>query len=195
METLISDIGHGFRRWAKNPGFAFAVIATMALSIGASTAIFSIVESVLLRPLPFVDPGRLVWVAEVVRGIGSEWSFSYPEYLDCRRYIRSFNGLAAWRNDNVNLVTPSGVEYVRSKQISANFAQVLGLELRLGRSFTAEEDLRTGPPVAIISYKVWQNKFGGRDSILGTSITLDSKSYVVIGVMPVDFVLFGEAEV
>ena len=166
-------------------------ILTLALGIGANTAIFSVVESVVLAPLPFPDPDRLVTVRENSAALKREMSVSYPDFDDWRRRARSFDNLAAMREHSVDLTSPGTPVHVTRNQISAGFFRTLDVKLFAGREFTPEEDRHNGAPVAIVSNSLWKSRSPKR-------VTLDGIGYTVVGVLPPDFHLglsSGDAEV
>jgi predicted permease len=186
IENTIQDIAYACRTLRKNWGFALAAVSTMALGIGANTAIFDIINGVILRPLPYPDPGRLVEVEQVVR-TGGGISFSYPDFLDCARDSRSFQSIAAWRNRGGNLTSPGEPEFVPTRQVSASFLTVLGIQPVLGRNFTEEDAYRSQSRVAIIDYSLWKQRFGFRPGAIGGSLVLNGEAYTVIGVLPAAF--------
>ncbi len=194
IEHTLQDIRYAWRTLGKNRGFVLAAICTLALGIGANTAIFDVINGVILRPLPYRDPSRLVDV-ESRRVQGGLWSFSYPEYLDCARQSRGFQSIAAWRNRGANLSAPGEPEFLTIRQVSASFLQVLGVQPILGRSFTAEEDQRGAAPVAIIDYSLWQQRFGGRREAIGSRLVLNGNGYTVVGVLPAGFRFFGDRHI
>src|SRR5450432_1488029 len=181
----MNDLKFGFRQLAKNPGFAAIAIITLALGIGANTAIFSVINAVLLRPLPYPNPERLMILNESDANQPSI-SVSFPNYEDWKKENAGFAQLAISRRDSFNL---SGLEGRDPEQISgalvtANFFDVIGLTPQLGRVFTAEEDRVGGPLVAVISDKLWQRVFQRDPNILGRSVNLGNQPYTVVGVMP-----------
>ncbi|MGH9771809.1 MAG: ADOP family duplicated permease [Candidatus Acidiferrales bacterium] len=186
LENILQDIRYAFRTLRKNRGFAAAAICTLALGIGANTAMFDVINGVLLRPLPYKDPGRLVEVSPAVR-TGQLWSFAYPEYRDVALQSRSFQSIAAWRDRGANLSAPGNPAFLPVLQVSASFLDVLGIRPILGRSFDSEEDRRGASPVAILSYSFWRERFGGQRNAIGSRIVLDGKGYTVIGILPAGF--------
>ena len=154
---MINDFRFAFRQLRKSPGFTFVAILTLALCIGANSAIFSVINAVLLRPLPYPEPDRLVIVTEVGGGT-TEISVSYPDYLDWKKDNRAFAELAVTRRESYNLSGLPGraPEQVSGAIVTANFFKVIGLKPQLGRVFTEEEDRPDGPLVAVISDQLWQ---------------------------------------
>ncbi len=195
LETLAQDLRYGLRQLRRSPGFAAVVVATLALGIGANTAIFSVINGVILRPLAFPDPERLVALDERAQTSGGWRTFSYLNFLDCERDSRSFENMAAWRNEGVNLTAPGEPEYVRARQISASFFSVLRVRPALGRIFLAQEDKFGAPPVAIISHALWQKRFGGDPQAIGSGLILNGKAHTIVGVLPPGFRFHGERHV
>ena len=180
------------RQFRKTPGFAITTIATLALGIGASTAIFSLVYGVMLRPLPFPRPDRLLWLQQVdtsagftARGEPIAETLSYPDYFDWRAETRSYSGLASYHHAGMILTGAGDAQQLSGAVVSSNFFRVLGLHPALGRDFLPNEE-KPGTRAAILSYGLWQSTFGGSRDIAGKPITLDGNSYVVDGVMPRD---------
>jgi predicted permease len=184
----MGDIRYGLRLLRKSPGFAAVAIATLALGIGANTAIFSTVDAILIRALPFADPDRVVTVWEDATAAGFPRNTPSPGiYNDWAHLNRSFSGMAATRGASANL-TGSGVpEQVVGRAVTANFFSVLGVNPIAGRAFTADED-RSGAQVVVIGYGLWQRRFGGNRSVLGQTLLMNGARYEVIGVMPRGFV-------
>ena len=179
----MNDLKFGLRQLAKNPGFAAIAIVTLALGIGANTAIFSVINAVLLRPLPYPNPERLMILSESDANQPSI-SVSFPDFVDWRKENSSFANLAISRRESFNL---SGLEGREPEQISgalvtANFFDVIGLAPQLGRAFTADEDRVGGPLVALISDKLWQRVFQRDPNILGRSVNFGNQPYTVVGV-------------
>lgn len=189
VESVVQDVRYTLRTLGKSPGFTITAVCTLALGIGANTAIFSVINGVILRPLPYKDPNRLLAVDE--RPV----AFSYPDFLDCTSQSRSFEKIAAWRNVGMNLTSPGEPEYIRTRAVSAAFFPVLGIEPILGRGFLPEEDRLGRAPVAIISYSFWQRRFSGHTDAIGKSVVLYGKSFTVIGVLPANFQFRGEPPV
>ncbi|MDE3137512.1 MAG: ABC transporter permease, partial [Acidobacteriota bacterium] len=184
METLWQDIRYGLRVLAKAPGFTVLAIVTLALGIGANTAIFSIVNAVLLEPLPFHNPGRLVRLFETESAPG-HYPFAGPDYLDWQRDSRTLEGtsLFTWGN-NVSVSGAGQPQQATLVKTEANFFSLLGVQPLLGRTFAKGEDAAGHDQVTVLSYGFWQRQFGGRRDAVGKGIELDGQSYTVIGVMP-----------
>ena len=169
----------------KSPAFAAVAILTLALGIGANTAIFTVANTLLLRPLPYADPGRLVLLFADRRG--QMQGFSYLRYTLLREQSRSFAGLAAYASDSFNLTGRGDPEQLSSARISADFFDVLGVRPEIGRVFAASGDQPEAKPEVMISHSLWSRHFGAAKDIVGESITLDSRDYTVIGVLPSNF--------
>ncbi len=195
VESILQDIQFAVRTLRKSPGFALAAILTLALGIGANSAVFSVVNGVILRALPYKDPGRLAAVDETLRRTGESLAFSYLDFLDFQRQNRSFEAIAAIRHQGANLTGPGEPEYVHTAQISHGFFSVLGVNPVRGRTFRADDDRLGAAPVAIIGYSLWQQRFGGRENALGQSLVLNGKAYAVIGVIPAGFRYDGERQI
>ncbi|HVB07762.1 MAG TPA: ABC transporter permease, partial [Candidatus Acidoferrales bacterium] len=190
MGTLLQDLRYGVRMLAKSPGFTAIAVLTLALGIGANTALFSVVNGVLLNPLPYPQPNRLVALYSRVANF-QESSISYPNFLDWQRDNRSFASLAAYRSDNFNLTGAGVPERVRAEMVSANFFDTLGVKPVLGRDFTAQDDHGGAAPVALLSEGFWKRKFGAARKIVGQAIDLNGTSYTVLGIIPANFYFSG----
>ena len=186
MDTLLQDMRYGIRMVAKSPGFAAIAIVTLALGIGANTALFSVVNGVLLNPLPYRQPDRLVAVYAKSKEF-SHYSISYPNFLDWVRNQRSFSSMAAFREENYNLTGMGEPERVKAEMVSADFFSVLGVNPVSGRLFRPEEDRVGAQPVALISGGFWKRKFGSSPDMVGKTLRLDGVGYTVVGVIPADF--------
>lgn len=189
IESLVRDLRYGIRMLVKTPGFTAVAVLTLALGIGANTAIFSLVDTILLRPLPYEDPGRLVVVSESVPLMGgdSEMGMAAGEYIDYRDRNRTFAGIAAYQSVGFNLTGVDTPMRVNAAAVSASAFPLLGVSPRLGRTFAAGEDRQGATPVTVLSYSFWQKNFGGDAHILGKTLKLDEKPYIVVGVMPPSF--------
>ena len=181
MMSFWQDVRYGLRVLGKNPGFTAIAILTLALGIGANTALFSVVNGVLLNPLPFPSPDQLLAVYSKT-GTFQESSISYPNFLDWQKDNHSFAALSAFRSDDYNMVGAGEPERVHIHMISAEFFPALGLPPLLGRTFRSEEDQAGAGPVTILGDGLWKRKFGLSLDVLGKSITLNGKSYTIIGV-------------
>lgn len=186
LESFLQDIRYGFRTLIKTPGFAAVAILTLALGIGANTAIFSVVNAVVLNPLPYPQPDRLVVLfqkySEFPKG-----SISYPNFLDWQGMNKSFVDIAAYRNSGYSLYGRGEPERLHGEMISANFFDVLGVKPLVGRTFSAEEDRLGGDPAVMISERLWRRKFGADPSIVGQRAILDDVGRTIVGVVPDNF--------
>ena len=195
LETFLQDVRYGLRQLRRNPGFTAVAVITLALGIGANTAIFSVVDGVLLAPLPYSQSGRLVMMLESNPFTESLWSLSYPDFRDWQRTTRSFQQVAGFRWHGYDLSSPGVPAHVDGKEISAGFLTTLGIKPTLGRDFTQQEDRRGGAPVVIISNRLFRSRFGGSREALDTLVTLDGVDYTLIGVLPAEFHFEGHADV
>ena len=186
MNTLLQDIRYAARMLLKNPGVTLIVIIALALGIGANTAIFSVVNAVLLRPLPYPESDRLIFLNEK-SPVLDEMSISYPNFTDWRAQNQTFEKMGVYNRASYNLTGTGEAERIVTGQVSADLFSVLRVNAAYGRVFTNDEDKPGGAPVVVLSYPLWQRRFGGQTSILNQNITLNSKSYTVIGIMPATF--------
>jgi predicted permease len=186
MGTLVEDIRYGFRTLRKNPGFTAVALLTLALGIGANTAVFSIVNGVLLNSLPFADPDKLVVLFESKPNF-KEGSISYPNFLDWQRDNHAFTSIAAYRPDSFSLTGTGEAEQVRGEMVSANFFSILGVKPVIGRMFTPQEDQLGAGHVALVSSGFWKRKLASSPDVLGQRIILDGEGYTIIGVVPANF--------
>src|SRR5499426_749898 len=183
---MLQDLRYGARMLLKKPGFTLIAVITLALGIGANTAIFSVVNAVLLRPLPFKDPERLVWVWGTSPKI-SQANHSPVEFLAYQAQQTSFTEMAAYRNMPFTVTGAGEPEYVQGVIVSPNYFSLLGVPAARGRVFQPE-DVRPGAPrAAVVSYGLWQKRYAGDPSLIGRSFTINGESAIVIGVMPPDF--------
>jgi putative ABC transport system permease protein len=188
METLLKDIRYAVRGLVKRPGFMVIALITLALGIGANTAIFSVVNAVLLRPLPFRDPELLVIVWEDAAFAGFPQNTPAPaNYVDWKNQNQSFSDMAATAEASFNITGDGEPERVTAYPVTANFFPVLGVQPLLGRGFLPEEDRPGGNKVVVLSYKLWQTRYGGDRQILNRDIQLNGEKHTVVGVMPASF--------
>jgi predicted permease len=188
MNRVIGDLRHGLRILRKNRGFTAVAVLTLAIGIGANTAIFSLVDTVLLRPLPYRQPDRLVLVSESLPKMGmEEVGVSVGEYQDYRGQNRSFSEMAAYEAQGFNLTGASQPLRVNAARISASAFPLLGTSPELGRAFTADEDRHGAGKVALLSRALWEHAYAGDPNILGKTVRLDEEPYTVVGVMPDSF--------
>jgi putative ABC transport system permease protein len=186
MNTFLQDLRYGVRMLARKPAFTFIAIITLALGIGANTAIFSVVNGVLLRPLPFKNPERLVRVySEFPTMELRKFWISVPEFIDIQNEAKSWESIGAWAAGGVNVEAKNGEPLrVTSTAITRSLIETLGVQPMMGRNFTPEEDKVGGPRAAIISHVLWQRAFGGEPEIIGKEVRINAQTYNVIGVMP-----------
>src|SRR5215204_4227023 len=195
METLLKDIRYGVRGLVKRPGFTAIALLTLALGIGANTAIFSVVNAVLLRPLQFKDPEQLVIVWEDASFAGFPRNTPAPaNYIDWKNQNQSFSDMAATAEVSFNLTGDGEPERVTAYAVTANFFPLFGVQPLLGRSFLPEEDRPGSNKVVVLSYSLWQSRYGGDRNILNRDIQLNGEKHSVVGVMPASF-QFLESEV
>jgi putative ABC transport system permease protein len=188
MQTFLQDLKYALRMLKKNPAFTAVSILTLAVGIGANSAIFSVVNSVLLRPLPYRQPDQLVRVySEFPTMKLNKFWLSPPELLDIQREAKSWEAIGAWAPGGQNVGTESEPLRVTSAAITRSLIDVLGVQPARGRNFTEEEDRNGGPQVAIISHGLWQKGFGGATDIIGKQIQVNSTATTVVGVMPASF--------
>jgi predicted permease len=182
MDTLLQDLRYALRSLVKSPGFTLVTLLTLALGIGANTAIFSVVNAVLLRALPFRDPDKLVVVREVY-GDGQEGSSSGPNFMDWKKRNHTLEGLTAWRGINLGLVGAGEPEEITAATVDADFFRVMGIDPILGRGFASGED-QGQATVVVLSETLWRSRFGADRTILGRPISMSGQPYTVIGVVP-----------
>ncbi len=188
MESFIQDLRFGARMLMKNPGFTLIAVLTLALGVGANTAIFSVVNAVLLRPLPYSEPDRLVqvWETNPRANRWGDW-VSYPDFRDWRERNTVFDEIGACRTLAFNLTGGDSPESLPGDYVSASLFTVLGVKPILGRTFLDEEDRPGASRVAMISHGLWQRRFGADPGLIGKAIQVNGESHVVVGVMPPDF--------
>ena len=186
IESIGADLHYAWRQLTRNPDFAVSAVGVLALGIGASVAIFAFVDAVLIKPLPYRDPARLVGLFETTT-LGPRYHLSYLDYLDWKSMNTSFSGLEAFDGGEMPLKTANGVEAVENAVISAGFLRLMGVAPMLGRDFHTGEDARAAAPVALLSYAAWQRRYGGQASVLGQTVLLDNVVYQIVGVLPRDF--------
>jgi len=195
MDTLFQDLRFALRMLLKNPGFTAVAAITLALGIGANTAIFSVVEGALLRPLPYLQSERLSILTIDRREAGTRWTLSTADFQILREQMRSYESLAAFTPERINLKAGDEPERVMGLWVTGDFFTTLGVPPILGRTFRPGEDRPGASLVAVISHALWQRHLSGDPNAIGRSITLDDKSYTVIGVMPRDFAPLRKCEI
>jgi putative ABC transport system permease protein len=186
MPHLIQDIRFGFRMLLNRPGVTAVILLALGMGVGINSAIFSVVNGVLIRPLPFKAPDRTMFISESSRQI-SEMAVSYPNFLDWRERARTFDQLAAFQESSYVLTGTNEPERLSAREVSASFFTMLGVTLLLGRNFTPDEDQPGSGRTVILSYGLWQQRFGGAENILGQALKLSNETYTVVGVLPETF--------
>jgi predicted permease len=194
IEQLLQDLSYGIRALRKNPGFATVIVLTLALGIGANTAIFSVVRAVVLAPLPYPQPDRLVMVWESRPNVKT-LSASYPDFLEWQRNTRSFGMMAALTFRDYDLTSAGAPQHLNGMEVSSGFFATLGVEPAKGHDFTPLEDLPHGTPAVIISDRLWRTRFASSPQALGKSILLDGTEYTIFGVLPPGFRFISDADV
>src|SRR5712664_1870880 len=186
METLFKDIRYGFRSLIRHFGFTAIAVITLALGIGANTAIFSVVNGVLLRPLPFKDSERLVlaWNKGAEAAGGERTPLAVADMLDWRVQNRSFESIGAFQYTSFNYISSEIPEQVRGASVTANFLSVLGVGVQLGRDFQSSDEQVGAPHTVLLSDRFWRSHFGADPHVIGRTVNLSGVSTVIIGVMP-----------
>ncbi|HEV2315904.1 MAG TPA: ABC transporter permease [Candidatus Acidoferrales bacterium] len=187
METLWQDIKYGFRTLGKSPGFTALIILTLALGIGANTAMFSVVYGVLLRPLPYPQADRIIQLSLSYKGQFDYSGFDAREFDFWKTHNQPFRYLVATTSVGFNLSSGSQPLRVRALRVSADYFRVLGVQPVLGREFSQDDDSLNGPNVAVLSYGLWKSQFGGDRGLVGKAVSLDGTPYSVVGIMPAGF--------
>jgi predicted permease len=195
LADFFQDVRYAVRTLRQRPGFVTVALLTLALGVGATTVMFTLINGVLLKPLPYPEPGRLVavhghtdtWNTEIY----GEQNVAYPDFLDCRRESRSLEMAAALYNGGT-VSEPGEPEYVDLREISSNLFSVLRVNLAQGRAFLPEEDRSGAAPVMILGHSFWQRHFAGRPDALGASVVFDQKRYTVVGIAPAGFRMYGD---
>src|SRR5215472_1928385 len=185
-ETVAQDLRFALRQWAKNSGFAFTAILILALGMCASISIFGFVDAALIKPLPYPQPDRLAFVTESA-AMFPRANISYPDLLDWRKQNKVFSSLDVFRGEGFLFQTPSGAEPIEAARVSDGFFHSLGITPLLGRDFHKGEDLPEAPNTVVLTYATWQNRFGGRPTVVGKSVSLSGVPYTVIAVLPATF--------
>lgn len=186
LESVVHDLRFTFRQLRKNPAFTITATAMVALGIGASVAIFAFVDAALIKPLPYKDPSRVLFVTETTPEMPRA-ALSYLDYLDWQKLNRVFDSMDVYGQTGYVVSTGAGMEMVDAARVSAGFFHTLGVSLLLGREFHAGEDLPEAPRTLILSYASWQKRFGGKQEVIGQSINLNETPYTIIGVLPQNF--------
>jgi len=194
MERLASDVRFALRTLASRPAFTLVAVLTLALGIGANSAIFSVVDALLLRPLPYRDPGRLVWVENTLRVMGMSFTAG-ADYLGWRDGSRSLKWVAAFTDENFTLTGGESPERLVGAQVSASFLPTLGVAPARGRGFGPQDEKLNAAPVALVSNRLWRRLFGTDMALAGQGLRLDERRFDVVGVLPQDFVFPGHPDV
>jgi predicted permease len=197
IEDLLQDVRYALRTLRQKPGFTAVALLTLALGSGATTVMFTVINGVLLKPFPYPDASRLVSLQEQTDWStqwGNMWSFTYPNFVDCKRTSRSL-AMAAWRFNGGTVSEPGDAEYVEGREVSADLFSVLGISVLRGRAFLPEEDRPGASPVVIISHGLWQRRFAGSEAAIGMRLVFDGKPYSIVGILPPGFHLGDEAAV
>src|SRR6185295_15137573 len=188
------DLRLGLRMLLKNPGFSAVVVLTLALGIGANVALFSVVNGVLLNPLPFPQPEHLVTLHQSKPNFATG-AIPYPNFQDWQKENQTFSAMAISRRASFSLIGAGDAEQVNGRWVSADFFSIYGVKPALGRDFTPGEDERGVGPVALISPNLWHRKFSGAPDVVGKRLTLDDKSYTIVGVLPASFNMYRDIDV
>jgi len=195
IEDFFQDFRHALRTLRQRPGFAVVAILTLALGSGATTVMFTVINGVLLKPLAYPEADRLVTLHGKTEKYGEQWGFSYPEFHDYQSASRTLGSVAAWTYGGGTVTKPGEAEYVFGRLISSGLFSVLGIPPVEGRAFLPQEDQLGAAPVAVISYSLWQHRFGGSKETIGQHLILEGKSYTVVGIAPAGFRVDGEADI
>ncbi|HEY2745781.1 MAG TPA: ABC transporter permease [Polyangia bacterium] len=194
MRTMLTEARHALRLLRKSPGFTLVAVLTLAIGIGVNVAIFSVVQGVLLRPLPFAAPERLVFLWEGTPQF-PDMSVSFPDFDDWRKTQHTFVDIAAARGQAYTMTGVGAAERAQARMVSANFLRVLGVRPALGRDFLDAEEQPNAPPVALVSDKFWRERLGGDAGALGRTLTLDGRAFSIVGILPAGFQYYGESPI
>jgi predicted permease len=194
LEDLLQDVRYALRTFRQKPGFAAVAVLILALGIGATTVMFSVINGVLLRPLSYPEPHRLITIHGFTQDFGEFWGFSNPDLTDARRESRSL-AISAWTYGGGTISEPGDPQYVDGRMIAADLFSTLGIPLLHGRAFRPDEDRTGATPVVIISHGLWQRVYGGNPAAIGSSLVFEGKTYSIVGIAPGTFQLSGDADV
>ncbi len=188
MQTLMQDLRYSLRLLQKNPGFTLIVIATLALGIGANTAIFSVINAVLLRALPFAEAERIVAISSTKTTDRTEMeALSYPDFADFQMESDAFERMAHYYSRGFLMASESGAVRFRGAIAGSDLFPILGVKPLLGRTFLPNEDKAGGGRAVVLSHSAWQNRFKGEAQVVGQAVTINGQSHTVVGVMPQGF--------
>src|SRR5437867_1686723 len=187
LESIRQDVRYAVRSYLKAPSFTLAVMTTLALGIGASTAIFSMVNGILLRPLPLPDSNGLIYASDINNKRGDNISLAWPNYLDWRARAQSFEALANSREESVTLTGTERAARLRVRRVTGNFFRVIRVPPVRGRGFTDEDDRPNAEPVVVVTDAFWQAQLGGDPNVAGRVVTLDDVPHTIVGVLPPGF--------
>ncbi|MHB8653613.1 MAG: ABC transporter permease [Terriglobia bacterium] len=194
MTSLAQDLRFGLRTLVKNPGFTIVAVLTLALGIGANTAMFSVVYGVLLRPLPYPNPERIVQLSRVFKGQLIYSGYTANAFDFWKQHSDPFEFVAASTGEGFNLMGAGRPEHIRAQRVSSQYFGVYGVQPFLGRNFGPDDDRYGGPSVAVLNYSLWKEHFNGDPGAIGRSVLLDGAPFTVIGVMPEGFASIPPAE-
>lgn len=195
VETLAQDISYGARSLLRRPGFTIAAVLSLALGIGMTTAIFTVLNAVALRPLPYADADRLLWMTTILKKNSTDEVTLTAHFLEWRRQNQTFTDLAGYNYQTRNLTGLDEPRELSTAKVSASLLPLLGVQPVLGRNFTKQEDYKGRDQVALLGNQLWQQQFGGASDILGKAITLDGVPFTVVGILPDNFVFPGPDQV
>src|SRR5215212_3112289 len=184
MRTLLQDIRYGLRVLAKSPGFTLVAVLTLALGIGANTAIFSVINALVLNPPRVAEPDRVVSIWQTAKDKRSEGFFSYLDLRDLGSQSQSFEGIAGYKPNGFTILNEGQAERVQGMRVTANFLSLIKVGLLRGRDFQPEEEKRGAAGVVLVGHNFWKTRLGGDESALGRQLTLNGKAFTVIGVLP-----------
>jgi hypothetical protein len=194
VEDFLHDLRYALRTLRQRPGFAAVALLTLALGTGATTVMFTVINSVLLKPLPYPEPEHVVTLHAETQQYGEIWGISWPDFRDLHRDNHSFQYLAAWRYGSGTISAPGDPAYVDGRRISSELFAAFGVRTERGRAFQPDEDAPGGAPVMIVSHGLWERRFGGRAAAIGQRLVLDGVPYTIVGVAPADFQLGGKVD-
>src|SRR4029450_11480484 len=188
MDGFVRDLRHAARNLARTPGFAVVTVRALALGIGANTAIFSVVNAVILRPLGYPQPDRLIYISRQFPPMGfDQFWISPPEFFEFQERTQSFSSVGAFTTGQANLSAPDRPRRVNAGQASADLFTALGVNAIYGRTFELAETRPNGAPVTILSYELWQSAFGGTPATIGSQVEINGVRRTVVGIMPPHF--------